>query len=229
MTAVAFDIANPAQVAHELEEANRRLAKEPTVPASILAMVAELAEQISETSRDERAGAGVRPDEWIDVQAAALRALHVATLEDDERAQRRQLRGSIEELRFRLARLAEHEPLADERPIDEIVRWLDGVLTVPQATKAALFGVRDRTYQRWISETDSSRPSGDDERRVRLVARLVGDLRHLLTAVGVVGWLQRPHPALGQRRPLDLLDSSDPRELQQLFELVAAARAGAAA
>ena len=59
-----------------------------------------------------------------------------------------------------------------------MIRWLDDVLSVPQTVKAELFGVHDRTYQRWVSETEESSPAGDDERRIRLVAWLVPPARY---------------------------------------------------
>jgi uncharacterized protein (DUF2384 family) len=230
MSATAFDLAHPELVAHELDEANRRLARQAVAPASVLGLVEAVCDEIGNTSREQLSGVGVEPDAWIEIQRAALRAQRVVLGGDkDDRQQRRRLRLLIEELRFRLARLAEDEQVSDERPIDDVVRWLDNVLSLPQAAKARLCRVGERTYQRWVSETDPGHPTGDDERRVRLLARLVTDLRYVLTAVGAAEWLEREHPALGDRVPLDLLDEPDPSALSALFSLVAAARAGAAA
>src|SRR4051794_17370878 len=136
MSTVAFDIANLEILANELAEANRRLAREEEAPASVLALIADVGEQIAGTSPDARASAGVAEHTWIELQSAAMRAMGVALGEDDPARQRRALRLRIEELRFRLARIAEHEPVADERPIDDVVRWLDDVLSVPQTVKA---------------------------------------------------------------------------------------------
>lgn len=230
MTAIAFDLAHPELVAHELNEANRRLARETVAPGSIRDLVVDVCAEIAATSREQLSGVGVEPDAWIEIQRTALRALRAALGgEEDERGQRRALRLLIEELRFRLARLAEYEQVSDERPVDEVVRWLDGVLSLPQAAKAKLCRVGERTYQRWVSETDPGQPTGDDERRVRLLARLVTELRFVLTAVGAAEWLEREQPALGGRVPLDLLDEPDPHALQALFGLVASTRGGAAA
>ena len=230
MSATAFDLAHPELVVHELDGANRRLAHEATTPPSVRGLVEAVCEEIANTSREQLRGVGVEPDTWIEVQRAALRAQRVALGgEEDERQQRRQLRLLIEELRFRLARLAEYEEVSDERPIDDLVRWLDRVLSLPQAAKAQLCRVGERTYQRWVSETDPGHPAGDDERRVRLLARLLSDLRYLLTAIGAAEWLERAHPALDDRVPLDLIDDPDPHALRALFSLVASTRAGSAA
>jgi uncharacterized protein (DUF2384 family) len=226
MTAVAFDIANPETVAHALAEANRRLRNEPVTPPSVIDLVSDVSKQIAETPREQ--WASVVADEWIELQQAAMRAQRVALGEPDERAQRRQLRLLIEELRFRLSRLAEHGAYDAERPIDDVVRWLDRALPVAQAVKAELLGVHDRTYQRWVSEADASHPSGEDDRRVRLIARLVGDLRHVLTGPGAASWLQRPHAALADQTPLQVIEHADPDAQRRLFELVASARSGAA-
>lgn len=229
MAAVAFDIANPEIVARKLGEANRRVARESTVPGSVVALVIDVAAAIMQITPQERRGAGVDLDAWVDLQRAAGLAQAVAYGEEDDRKKRRELRLLIEEMRFRLARLAEREQLADDRPIDDIVQWFDATVTVSQAAKAALLGIGDRTYQRWVSSSEQAGPSGDEERRLRIIAWLVGDLRHVLTATGVVNWLTRPHPALGDRAPAAVIEAGDPDDLALLYGLVAAARAGAAA
>jgi uncharacterized protein (DUF2384 family) len=229
MATLAFDIANPEIVANELEKANRRVAREQTVPASVDSLVIDVAAAIMEITPQDRLNAGVDPNAWIDLQRAAARAQAVAYGEEDDQKKRRALRLLIEELRFRLARLAQHEQLADERPIDEIVRWFDDTVTVSQSAKAALLGVGDRTYQRWVSASEPANPGGDEERRLRIIAWLVGDLRHTLTATGVVNWLGRPHPALGDRTPAAVIEAGDPEALAALYDLAAAARSGAAA
>src|SRR5919106_5406541 len=104
MAVTAFDIHNPETVVHDLQEATERLRTSETVPESVLALGMDLCEDIANTDLDE--ASDVSPAAWIAVQAAALRAFG-AVNEVDEREQRRRLRLLIEELRFRLARLAE--------------------------------------------------------------------------------------------------------------------------
>ncbi len=229
MAAVTFDITNPEIVAGELGEANRRVARAATVPSSVVDLVIDVATAIMQVTPQDRRGAGVDLNAWVDLQRAAGRALSVAYGEKDDQKRRRELRLLIEELRFRLARLAEREQLADERPIEDIVQWFDATVTISQAAKAALLGIGDRTYQRWVSSSERAGPSGDEERRLRIIAWLVGDLRHALTATGVVNWLTRPHPAFNDRTPAAVIEAGDPDDLALLYDLVAAARAGAAA
>src|SRR5437763_7504335 len=143
---VAFDIRNPEAVTRELSEANQRLAREAEVPRSILNLLEDLSLSIGDT--DARSLGSVDPFLWINIQAAALRAQHAAHLED-ERAQRRAIRLSLEELRFLFARLGERQPVAEDQPIKDVLLWLDSKLDVPQKRKADLLGVGERTYQRW--------------------------------------------------------------------------------
>jgi hypothetical protein len=225
MTVTAFDIQNPETVVHELEEAARQLRGSETVPGSVLALVTDLCEDIGNTDGDQ--ASAVSPATWMAVQSAALRALS-AVHESDEREQRRKLRLLVEELRFRLARLAEDQPISDGRPIKDVVRWLDRAWNVPQSVKGELFGVSDRTWQRWASPNETSEPSGDQDRQVRLIARLVNDLRFLLTANGVLDWVRAELPDLDDRTPLDVVRAGDVEGLQQLLTVVRRARAGAA-
>ena len=134
----------------------------------------------------------------------------------------------IEELRFRLARLAEDQPVADARPIKDVVRTLDQAWNVSQGVKGDVFGVSDRTWQRWASPNETSEPTGDQDRQVRLVARLVGDLRFLLTANGVLDWLTAELPDLQGRTPIDVVREGEIDGLQRLLTVVWRARSGAA-
>src|SRR3954454_20309750 len=103
MTATAFDIREPATVARELGEANRRLAREPATPAAVIGLVEAVAGAIAEGDRHELAV--VNPWVWIRVQGAALRAQ--AALREDDPQRRRALRLALEQMRLLFARLAE--------------------------------------------------------------------------------------------------------------------------
>jgi hypothetical protein len=224
VAATAFDIRNPETIVHELEGAGRRLRGERTVPGSILGLLADLCEDIGNADVDETSD--LPPGAWMAVQSTALRALSAIRHDEDQREQRRKLRLLIEELRFRLARLAEEQPVSEARPVKDVVRWLDQAWNVSQATKGDVFGVSDRTWQRWVSSAETSQPSGDEDRRVRLVARLVADLRYLLTSNGVLDWLTSEDPALDSGTPLNVIRGGDVDELRRLLSLVAQARAG---
>jgi uncharacterized protein (DUF2384 family) len=224
MAAIEFDIRNPDIVARELADANARLAREEEVPASIVALIEDVTEAISETGSSDLEA--IDPYLWIDVQAAALRAQRAAHL-DDHRAQRRAVRIALEEIRFLMARLAERQPVAEDRPIADVMRWLDAKLAVSQRRKADLLGVGERTYQRWVSATEAASPDAEHELRARIVARIVAQLRHVLTGPGVVDWFETPHRALDATAPIDLL--YDASATERLLELAVAARSFSAA
>jgi putative toxin-antitoxin system antitoxin component (TIGR02293 family) len=75
----------------------------------------------------------------------------------------------------------------------------------------------------------------DESERVLAMTRLVGQADSIVrdsgTAEGfsaaewVAAWLQRPHPALGGRRPGELMDTADGREL--VTDLLARQQSGA--
>ena len=227
MPTLGFDIQNPEQVTHELEQASRRLRREATVPPSVIGLLQDLCEDIGQVAPGELEE--IAPTDWMEIQSAALRTLTAIRHGEDERQQRRQIRLLLEELHFRIARLADHQPLSDDRPAKEVVRWLDSVWSVPQTAKGAMVGVSDRTWQRWASTEEATQPTGDDERRLRLIARAVADLRHLLTANGVWQWLQDSDPGLDDRAPLEVIKDGDPDGLGRLYSLISRARSGAAA
>ena len=226
MALIGFAIRNPEVVAHELGEANRRLAREPIPPPSVVELLDQLSDDIGSTDQSELSG--VSTEDWIALQSAALRTQRALRQLDDDRELRRQLRLLIDELQARLFRLAEKKSVSEDEPVKDVVRWLDRIVSLSQQRKADLLGASERTYQRWISEAESSRPEGAEERRVRLIARAVNDLRFLFTAAGAAEWLEHENARLDGQTPLRLLSAGDPEQAQRVFEIIASARAGAA-
>jgi hypothetical protein len=224
MSATAFDLRHPVAVAHQLGEANRRLAREAETPPTVIGLVEDVARAISEG--DDRELAVVNPWLWIRVQGAALRAQ--AALRDEDPQRRRRLRLALEQMRFLFARIAEREPIGEDQPAVEVARWLELTLpSVSQQQKADLLRVGIRTYQRWISDRETTTPSGADERRLRIVARLVNQLRHSLTGPGVIEWFEHPRADLAGASPGDIVDDAD--RLEPLLAAAAASRGNVAA
>jgi hypothetical protein len=224
MSATLFDLEHPSAVAHELGDGNRRLAREAETPPSVIGLVEDVADAIAEGDQHELAA--VNPWLWIRVQGAALRAQ--ASLREDDPERRRQLRLALEQMRFLFARIAERQPVGEDQPANEVARWLEATLpSVSQQRKAELLRVGVRTYQRWISGRGTSTPAGDDERRLRVVARIVNQLRHSLTGVGVVEWFDHPRADLDGASPAAVLD--DPDRLELLLAAAAASRGNVAA
>jgi uncharacterized protein (DUF2384 family) len=224
MPTIAFNIRQPEAVAHELGEANARLARESGVPGSIVELIEDLAATISEA--DTATIATIDPYLWIQIQAAALRARN-AVGADDGAKQRRAVRVALEQVRFLFARLAERQPVAEDRPIKDVLAWLDEKLAVPQRRKADLLGVGERTYQRWVSPNETAAPEAEQEHRARVVARVTSQLRHVLTGPGVVDWFETSMEDLDDRKPLDVL--GDPAAVEQVLHLAVAPRSFTAA
>jgi hypothetical protein len=224
MSATLFDLEHPLVVAHELGEANRRLARERETPPSVIGLVEDVADAIS--GGDERDLAVVNPWLWIRVQSAALRAQ--ACLREDDPERRRQLRLALEQMRFLFARIAEREPIGEDQSANEVARWLETTLgSVSQQQKAQLLQVGVRTYQRWISDRDATTPTAEDERRLRVVARIVNQLRHSLTGPGALEWFGHPRADLDGASPAEVLDDAD--RLEPLLAAAAASRGNVAA
>jgi hypothetical protein len=222
MTAVLdtiADLRDPSTAALEIQELNDRLAAQETIPAGIAAEVRDIAAGVDRTN--------LRRWEMIDPRHALI-VLHSAVsaqraLEEPEsRSARDQLRIALESLRQSLAAIAEREPVGDERTPKEVVQWLASRTEVSQARLAKLLGVSSRQLQRWLSPAEPAQTEMEDARKVRLVARIVNQLRFVLTPAGTVEWFGWPRSDLDARRPLDLLD--DPAQEPTLLRNASAMR-----
>jgi hypothetical protein len=207
-TTVAIDLAQPLVAAAAVDALNDRLAVEPGVAPEVAARVAALADAVRATPLERWTAAD--PYLALLVHRAVLDARAAA----DERA-RDALRIALERLSHALAALGEAEEVGDARTPKELARWLAAAVEVPQRDLAALLGVDLRRFQRWISARERTQPEGEEARRVRALARLVGQLRHAFTPAGVVAWFDWPQPELGGATPRELL--GDPVRLPDLL------------
>jgi len=149
-------------------------------------------------------------DPYLAEQAFAGTSRAVAALlEDDVVERRRGARLGLEQVRQALRDIADSKAADDEASAEQLVIWLDEVLGPASARLARLIGVTPTTWQRW----SAGRQQPDDVANLRLrrAARLVGQLRHTLTAPGVLAWFDRPHPLIkdGAGTPAELLDDAD--------------------
>jgi uncharacterized protein (DUF2384 family) len=190
----------------------------------VVGLVEDAADAIAAGDSDEIAV--VNPWVWIRLQGAALRAQ--AALREEDPQRRSHLRLALEQMRFLFARIAEREPIGEDRPASEVARWLELTLpSITQSRKAALLGISARTYQRWVSDRETTTPTGEDERRLRVVARIVNQLRHSLTGPGVIDWFEHPRADLDDASPMEVLN--DPERLELLLAAAAASRGNLAA
>jgi Protein of unknown function (DUF2384) len=200
----------------ELDEATMSLRATSDVPPEVVRVVERLADELHAT---EPHTLGVDPYRSSELFAAALLAMK-ALRHDGARERRRELRVALEQLRQVVRDVADSVPVSDDRPVKEVVSDLVGTLAVPQAEVAGLLGISLRQLQRWL-RPDGPVPEGAEAARVRMVAQIANQLRHVFTGPGVMRWFQRPHPRLG-RPPIELLD--DPLKTPTLLELAASAR-----
>lgn len=213
------DLSQPDAAASEIQRLNDRLAAERAIPAEIADAVRELAAGVDQTNLQR--WEAIDPHHAVVVLHSAVSAQRA--LEDpDSSAARDQLRVALESIRQSLAAIAEREPVSDKRTPKQTVQWLAARTEVPQPTLAALLGVSARQLQRWLSESEAVQPEGNDARKVRVIARVVNQLRFVLTPAGTIDWFGWPRTDLGQRRPLDLLD--DPAEEPTLAMIAGAMR-----
>ena len=116
-------------------------------------------------------------ERWTAADPYLALLVHRAVLDaqaavDDEA--RDALRIALERLSHALAALGEAEEVGDARAPKELAQWLAAALEVPQRDLADLLGVDLRRFQRWISTRERTRPEGEEARRLRALARLVG-------------------------------------------------------
>jgi hypothetical protein len=208
VTTELLDLARPAAAAAAVDSLNDLLAGEPRVPPAVGAEVARVAAAVRATPLER----------WTAADPYLALLVHRAVLDAQaavEEESRDGLRIALERLGHALAALGEAEEVGDQRTPKELARWLASVVEVPQRDLANLLGVDLRRFQRWISTRERTRPEGEEARRLRALARLVGQLRHAFTAAGVVAWFDWPRPELGGATPRELLP--DPVRLPELL------------
>lgn len=218
MTTTAPATVDLARLLAEAEAATIALRSSAAVPRTVEAFVEGLADVLH---ADAPASLGTDPYLASSLYAGALRALRAVHLPEDSR--RGELRLALEQVRQAARDALEGGPVAADVPARAVLRETLSMLGVPQAELAALLGVSTRQLQRWLAD-DGPVPTGRDEARVRAVAAVAAQLRHVLTGPGVAAWFGRLHPELGTT-PAELL--ADPLALPRLVGLASALRAQA--
>jgi uncharacterized protein (DUF2384 family) len=216
-TAVAPD-PEWSQFREDVERAQGTLASAEVVPKDVRMLVFRLAERLEEMPGS--AWQEVDPYFVVALQGGTIQALRAFDVGSTGQ-ERRGVRMGLERVRQALRDVADEGSVADERPAKMVVRWLVDTLDASYPRIAELLHTSPRTLQRWLSE-EPTEPRGEDAARVRLVARITNQLRHVLTGEGVLCWFDSPRDELGQRRPRELL--SDLNEATQLIKLAASAR-----
>jgi hypothetical protein len=137
-----------------------------------------------------------------------------------ENFDRLELRITVERVRQALRDLLDERPVWRAGPKSAVIWLRERGLTLSDL--ANLLVASETSVRRWSSPDDDTVPSGDYADRAMVVAKIVNHLRHAMTSRGVVQWLQRPHPELDDRRPVDEL--KDPDSYRRLIHLASGVR-----
>ena len=162
---------------------------------------------------------GVDPYLSTALFAGALRSMK-ALRHDNVMEQRRDLRVALEQVRHALRDIVDGHWASEGTPVQEVLGSLVAMLRLPQPEVARLLGISTRQLQRWLAR-DGAVPSGHEEARIRMVAQLVNQLRHVYTAQGVPAWFEYKGPGM-DATPLELL--ADPINFPELSEAARGAR-----
>ena len=130
------------------------------------------------------------------------------------------LRVTIERVRQALRDILDERPVWRAGPKDAVL-WLRAQ-GFSIADLSRLSGVSETSLRRWCSPADETEPSGEHSDRLVVMAKMVNHLRHAVTARGALQWLERPHPALDDRRAID--EVKDPGSYRMLASLALGAR-----
>ncbi|MGH3959283.1 hypothetical protein [Mycobacterium sp.] len=200
-----------------VNEATKQLQRSETVPPEVAKLIDSF-----EPTLGAATPLRLEADPYLTTTlwAAAFRA-EKALRHGNAANQRRDVRIALEQFRHALRDITEDQPYNDDAPVREVLARTADILAAPQKSLADLLGVSVRQLQRWLA-AGGPEPAADDAARIRVVGRVVNQLRHLFTGPGVVAWFYREHPVLG-RRPIELLD--DPLCYPQLLSAATAARA----
>lgn len=185
----------------ELDTVQRELAVAPTVPRDT---AKRLWHVLGQLPTDPASLAGLDPylaQAFLGGAVQSLKALH----ETDQRAQRRQLRVAVEQLRQALRDAVADEVATSDQPAGALARWLVDTLGVPVGDVASVVGVSTRTFHRWM-EDDTASPSSKDAARLACVAQVTNQLRHVFSGPGVIGWFTRPAGDLAGETPAALVE-----------------------
>jgi hypothetical protein len=222
VTVPRLDLTRPADIADAAQRVQQRLGGRTTVPPDAWAFAASLVESVSDAD-----------EEWSEQQDPEHRelllraALGISRGLADRGAgdARRHLMLGLQRAADVLDRMADGDAVAPTRSSQEIAAWLAGTLEAPQTEVAALVATSPRTYSRWVG--GETAPVGEEARRLRTVAALVAQLRHSLTAIGVLRWFDWPNELLGGRAPREAL--ADPEATPTLFRMAARLRSSVGA
>lgn len=208
-----------AELFSRLESAGVALAVSPTVSDEVEAAFEAVVRALPETP-DALSAA----DPYLvgALYAGAMHGLSALRLADPT-TRRRALRIPLERVRQAMRDLLAEEPVMEDRPSKQVAQWLLANDELPRVDLARILDVSPSTLRRWADPSATASPRGDEARKLRILARVINQLRWSFTSPGVIEWLVRPHPSLKGDPPETLLE--DPEGGVALVRLAAGTRA----
>lgn len=183
----------------------------------------EVSELISDQVRELADGIPTTP-EPLDGMDPYLRSILLTSiihaLRTEEEGDRRELRLAIERVRQALRDVLDERPVWRAGPKDAAM-WLRAQ-GLSAGDLAVLLSTSETSVRRWANPEDETAPAGEGGDRLMVLAKAVNHLRHAMTPRGALQWLQRPHPALDDRRPIDEL--KDPAAYRHVIHLASGVR-----
>ena len=112
---------------------------------------------------------------------------------------------SVVETLVRLPAAQAHDAILKGLPLQDVLAAVSVGLRMSAADTATVLDVAPRTMQRWRSENKKTLDSAPSNRFYRLM-RVVKDLiEEFGTRDAAIDWLHEEQPALGMRRPIDMM------------------------
>ncbi len=151
---------------------------------------------------------------------SALLTAVIHSLRAQDEDDRAQLRIALERVRQALRDALDEHPVWRAGPRDAAIWLREQGLTISDL--ADLLATSESSIRRWTSSEEDGGPGAEQGERVMVVVKIVNHLRHAMTPRGAVHWLQRPHPELEARRPVDEL--KDAESYRRLISLASGVR-----
>jgi uncharacterized protein (DUF2384 family) len=105
-------------------------------------------------------------------------------------------------------------PVLASQPLIREAVYLHEIAQLTDADIARATGVARSTARAWLAHTRS--PTGDRAERLIELSALVERLARVMEPSYIAVWLRKPLPALGERKPIDVIADGDYMRVAEL-------------
>ena len=110
--------------------------------------------------------------------------------------------------------VAMSSPVLAPRPLIREAVYLHEIAQLTDADIARATGVARSTARAWLARTRS--PTGERAERLIELSALVERLARVMEPSYIAVWLRKPLPALGERKPIDVIAGGDYMRVAEL-------------